>query len=223
MNTDVHSATYPYERVINTVWMKHLDALPKMLLDYIMDMPLPGYTPPDDNTYPRCRLMKYLYYDGPHPLDNPLPSPADKIKLVYNSESPDVAPTGKGYRLYPVSYIPQAQTRGQTILKVFIGNVKPLNQNIVQIGMVFDILSNMQMDTNTKTLAQSRCVAIEQCLWECLSGVNIDGVGTLYIDRQQLSETGSENIMDSAQNIGRRVIFGLTYGDSATPPHSQII
>lgn len=26
--------------------------------------------------------------------------------------------------------------------------------------------------------------------------------------------------MDSAQNIGRRVIFGVTYGDSAIPPHT---
>ena len=29
-----------------------------------------------------------------------------------------------------------------------------------------------------------------------------------------------ENIMDSAQNIGRRIIFGVTYGDSTMPPHS---
>ena len=223
MNTDVRSATYPYERVTNNVWMKHLDSIPKMLIDYVMDMPRPGYTPPDDNTYPRCRLMKYLYYDGPRPLDNPLPSPADKIRLVYDPNSPDVAPTDKGYRIYPVSYVPQAQTQGQTILKVFIGNVVPLNTNIVQIGVIFDILSNMQMDTNTKTLAQSRCVAMEQCLWECLSGVNIDGVGVMYIDRQQLSHTGSENIMDKSQNIGRRVVFGMTYGDSTEPPHTAQI
>ena len=140
MNTDKRSATYPYERVINTVWLNHLDTLPKLLLDYIMDLPLPGYTPPDDNTYPRCRLMKYLYYDGPRPLDNPLPSPAEKLKLVFDTDNPDIMPTDRGYRIYPVSYVPQAQTRGQTILKCFIGNIKPLNQNIVQIGVIFDIL-----------------------------------------------------------------------------------
>lgn len=222
MNTDVKSATYPYERVINSAWLKDLENIPKLVTDYLLDLPLPGYMPPDDNSYPRCRLMKYLYYDGPNPLNNPLPTPQEKLKLVYDPKSPDVAPSDKGYRIYPVSYVPQAQTRGQTVLKVYVGPIRPLNVNIVQVGVVFDILSNMQMDTNTQTLAQSRCVAIEQCLWECLSGVNISGIGTFYIDRQQLSATGSENIMDQAQNIGRQVIFGVTMGDSAPPPHTTV-
>lgn len=222
MNTDVKSATYPYERPINALWMNKLDTIPKLVTDYLLDLPLPGYMPPDDNTYPRCRLMKYLYYDGPDPLNNPLPTPHEKLQLVYDPKSPDVAPSEKGYRIYPVSYVPQAQTRGQTIMKVYIGPIKPLNVNIAQVGVVFDILSNMQMDTNTQTLAQSRCIAMEQCLWEALHGVNISGVGTFYIDRQQLSNTGSENIMDQSQNIGRQVVFGVSMGDTDPPPHTPV-
>jgi len=220
MNTDKTSATYPYERVVNAAWMKDVQEIPKRIMDYLLDLPLPGYAPPDDNSYPRCRLAKYLYYDGPEPLKNKLPTPGEKLKLVFDPMNPDKAPSDKGYRVFPVMYVPQAQVVGQTVLRCYIGNVKPTNTNLVEVSIVLNVMCNMQMDTNAGGKVMSRVMAMEQCLWEALNGVNIGGVGVIYCDRYQLSGAGSESVYDTSQNVGRQIIFGVTYAESGLPPHT---
>jgi hypothetical protein len=52
---------------------------------------------------------------------------------------------------------------------------------------------------------------------EAFNGVNMDGVGTFYFDRRQHSECGIEPIADKSQNVGYRLMMGLTYMGSENP------
>jgi hypothetical protein len=207
----VTSPTYPYERVQDYLQMPRLEELPKMIVNYLCDFPSAGYTPPDNNKYPRARLMKYLYYDTANPLSNALPTAKQKLNLIYDPFNPTNPPDAeRGYRIYPLIYPIQSQLKAQTQMRVYVGRIIPVDVFKAQVSIVIDILCNALYDTNTKTSAMSRSVAMEQCLWEALSGVNMLGVGTFYGDRRQMTDCGSKTITDEKQNVGRSVTFGLT-------------
>ena len=104
----VDSPTYPYERVAEFPRMEMAAEIPLIVCRYLMDLPMPGYTPKDDNAYPRCRLMKRLWYDDGDPLANPLPTPQQKLSILFDGQHPTLNTTEeqaahpKGYRLYPL-------------------------------------------------------------------------------------------------------------------------
>lgn len=54
---------YPYEKIQDYATLPDSDSLLKKIVDYLIDLPGAGYTPPDNNDFPRCRIMKLLYYD----------------------------------------------------------------------------------------------------------------------------------------------------------------
>ena len=216
------SATYPYSRVGNYLWMQGLEAFPKKICDYLLDLPLPGYEPKATNDYPRVRLMKYIYYDSARPLDEPALSTEQKLSILYDPNNASEAPTDKGYRIYPLSYTRQAQERAQTVLRCYIGRITPLTAFSAQVGIIFDVLSSMVYENNTRDWAMSRCLAIEQALWECLNGVNIDGVGAVSSDSRRYTESGSYNISDDNANVGRRISFAVEWQDSNSPPHQYL-
>ena len=64
------SPYYPYEKVqtgFNT--LRGAEEIPAKILRYLLDLPdWKGYQPVDDNSRPRVRLAKYLYYDDANPL-----------------------------------------------------------------------------------------------------------------------------------------------------------
>ena len=72
---------YPYERVQGFGTMPEMEKVPYMVREYLMDMPTKDYTPEDSNESYRCRLMKYLYYDGDDPLSEPMPTAEQKKSL----------------------------------------------------------------------------------------------------------------------------------------------
>jgi hypothetical protein len=76
------SKFYPYGKVQHSFYdLKQLPLLPKQICDYLIDAPGKGYTPPDDNSYPRCRFWKDLYFDGADPLTQKLPSITEKMSV----------------------------------------------------------------------------------------------------------------------------------------------
>ncbi|MEG2187267.1 MAG: hypothetical protein RR085_08065 [Clostridia bacterium] len=215
-----NSPTYPFEREQNYSWLGGVEELPKRIFDYILDLPLPGYVPKESNDYPRVRLCKYIFYDEPRPLSFPALSTEQKLSLIYDPAAPDKPPTEKGFRLFPLRQVSQAQIRGQSLLKCYISKILPTDVFTVQLGLTFDIISSMPYVSNLKSAAIDRTLAIEQCLWECLNGLNLGGVGTVFCDRHQLSDCGSFEFTDNLANLGRRLCFGLTWKDSASPPNT---
>ena len=220
MAVDLTSPYYPYEKIqTGYITLKGAERIPHKLITYLLDLPdKNGYAPIDDNSYPRVRLAKYIWYDGANPLSNPLPTPEQKMSMLFDGNHPDIntdelkALHPKGYRLYPQQYWGQAQTVAQTILKCYIGRVLPDNELSAEIGIYFDILCNVNYQTTTKTDAYERSFDIEQCIVEALHGVNIAGIGVMNYSRYTHSYNGSTTITDTqGTNIGRQVHMSIAW------------
>ena len=202
---------FPYNKVQDFVTMPDAETVLKKIVDYLLDLPMKGYMPPSDTSTPRSRLIRLLYYDTPHPLAQPLPTPEQKISIVFDPESPDVPPTDKGYRIYPMVYPIQAQSEGQTTLKIFMGYAKPNSPFVVEQSVEFQVLTNTAYENNQASTSLSRTYQICLEIIRALNGVNIDGVGGFYFNRRIHTECGLEPIADKAQNVGYRLVLGLTY------------
>lgn len=211
------SWSYPYPHVHDYAKLPDGPRLMKQIVDYLLDLPLPGYEPPDDNAYPRCRLVKYLYYDSAHPLEEALPTVEEKLSIVYNPERMDVPPTEKGYRIYPLVYPIQAQSMGQSVIKIYPGRALPDNVFQIDQAVIFEVLCSVAYESNARSDVMSRSYAIAAEILRSLNGVNMAGAGTWFYDRFQLSECGLYPITDEGANVGYRLTMGLSFmgGDDA--------
>ena len=174
--TDTNSQWFPYRKVQGTYYdLKNTVDLPRRICDYLIDAPSKGYTPQDNNNFARCRMWKYLYYDGAKPLNNPLPTIQQKMSVVFDPEQPENPPTDKGYRLIPQIYVKQAQDDAQTRIYVYMGRTVPTTDEFaIALAVKFFIWTHYAYEANTKSDEYSRCFAIEQALIEALHGVNME-------------------------------------------------
>ena len=207
------SPTYPYQRDQQYIKFIGAENIPRQVCTYLMDMPLPNYNPPTENIYPWVRLMKFLFYDGISPLDEPCPTTEQKLSVLFDPEHP-TAPVSpeKGYRIFPQAYVAQAQNIGDTSLRCYMGQTVAKGSYRAELSVIFELTTNVNYES-ASGYAISRTYAMECALIEALNGVNMNGVGTFYFDRTQHPSCGSWNIDDRGTNLGRRVILGLTWQD----------
>ena len=220
-----YSPYYPYEKVqTGYLTMQGTEEIPYQIIQYLLDLPdATGYAPTNDNTRPRVRLAKYLWYDGPRPLSNPLPTAQEKLSLLFDGDNP-VLNTGEqkaahpqGYRLYPQKYWGYSQLGAQTTLKCYVGRTIPLSPYTSSIGITFEILCNSNQENTTRTSAYSRAYDIEQCIVEALHGVNMTGIGVIDFSRQAHIDNGSTPIADEGTNVGRRLKLSVYWAESGEP------
>ena len=214
----VDSPTYPYEKVAEFPQMHMAEEIPLIICRYLMDLPMPGYQPKDRNDFPRCRLMKRLWYDDHDPLANPLPTPEQKLSMLFDGENPTLntkeekAEHPQGYRLYPLQWWMQSQTEAQTSLKVYMGRETPLDDFRVEIGVIFDIYCNANFETSMGVGGLSKAYSMEKDIIDALHGVNFAGIGVMNYSRHTHGDAGSQNFYDeSGTNVGRRLVMSLTY------------
>ena len=220
---DFQSWYYPYEKVYPGYSnFEGIEKIPRKIVYYLLDMPdQAGYQPVDDNARPRVRLMKYLWHDGIMPLSQPLPTPQEKLTLLFDPDNPALnakevdTDHPKGYRIYPQEYWGQSQVVAQTTLKVYMGRTRAVSPVRAELGVYFQILSNVNLEGNTRSDAYSRCYAMEQAILESLHGVNITGVGAFSFDAAHHSDNGSRPIADDGTNVGRLLHMSVTWMDQA--------
>ena len=153
-----------------------------------MDLPDgTGYVPPSDNKYPRARLKKLLYWDGPLPLDQPLPTPEQTQALLFDPENPDRPPdTERGYRFFPQNMTQQSMAWSKSLVRVYLGDASVLPSKemyITRQDVVFDVIVNVSIESNTGMTASSRAYDIVQAIREATAGVNFGGVGPMTLRR----------------------------------------
>lgn len=214
------SPYYPYVRDIAHNQLKGAEFIPYKMLMYMLDLPDSyGYVPVDDNERPRARFAKYLYHDTPNPLAQPLPTPEQKLSLVFDADHPDIntdelkAKHPKGYRLFSQHIIGQSGLDANTIVKCYIRNLFETKPFMTIIGVTFEVWCNVNLIANTRTTAYDRCFAIEQCLHEALNGVNMAGIGTITFNRGENVYNGSEEVYDSSLNAGRIVTCSVVWSE----------
>ena len=215
---DVTSKFYPYEKIYKGYSdLSESLLIPKKIANYLLDLLDGHYTPIDDNTYPRTRLWKYLYYDGEQPLKNPLPTAKQKKSVLFDPDEPTKpSDPAKGFRLIPEIFIKPAQTDAQTRIYFYMGSSVPDNDFRIQMSVVFRIWTHYTEENNTRmSTAYSRVSAIEQALFESLHGVNMAGVGAFYFNRAKHSSCRSTPIADGNTNVGRELVMGIEVASNA--------
>ena len=211
MSVDIRSPYWPYVKAQENYYdLSESVDLPRKIVDYLIDAPQGEYVPTDDNTYPRCRLWKYLYYDGERPLANPLPTIQQKMSVVFNPNEPQNPPTAKGYRLIPQIFVRQSQEMAQTRINVYMGRTVPLNEEMrIALAVTFRIWTHYTYEANTRSDEYSRAFAIEQALIESFHGVNMDGIGTFFFSKMVHPDCGSGVMYDGETNVGRELTIAL--------------
>lgn len=178
---DIESPYYPFRKVINANTMAGAERLPYTLTKYLMDLPLPGYMPPTDNAFPRARLKKLLYWDGPLPLDQPLPTTEQMLSIQFDPEHPGSPPDPeRGYRIYQQELVQQAQAVAKTILRVYLGSVNRVqekNEFVFRQTVIYTVMCHYDLESNTGMSANARSYAIVQAILEATEGVNFGGIG----------------------------------------------
>lgn len=217
------SPYYPYSKEAGCgfLTMRGAEEIPMLILRYLLDLPDgAGYTPTDDNGRARVRLAKYLWNDGAHPLAQPLPTPGEKLSMLFDGNEPvlnedkEQASHPKGYRLFAQAYVGQSQLTAMTTVKCYLGRITASNAFESTIGIVFEILCNVNQETTTRTDAYSRAYNIEQCIVEALNGVNIAGVGVAEFSRTGSMDNGSRVLHDEGIHVGREVRMSLSWAES---------
>ena len=212
----------PYTKVYDFFGMSDLDIVPLKLRDYRLCMPSKECPNPIlTNENPRVRLVKYLYYDTPNPLEEPMPSVEERQSIVFDPFHP-TDPTQKRFRVFTQMAVNQAELEGSTILRIVMGKTIPYTPFSASIGVEFVILSNYALEANTRTTALSRTYSIELCILEALNGVNIDGVGAFMFSRGVHPDCGSRMIYDEKMNVGRALTMAFEgKGGSPVGPSEQ--
>ena len=219
------SPYYPFEKPNAFTTLKGAELIPYKLLTYLLDLPDKyGYVPKDDNSRPRVRLAKYLWYDEANPLAQPLPTPEQKLSMLYNGENAaltteeDKKNHPKGYRLLAQTYSEPSETDAQVLLKCYMAREIPRSDLKIVIGLNFEVVVNYALDNIMRTLVYSRSYAIHQRLVEALHGVDLAGIGTIHYSKPVHGDCGSPSPYHSeGQQIYRSAFFAIDWQESTTP------
>ena len=212
---DAASPYYPYRKVVAGNTMAGAEQLPYLLTRYIMDLPLPGYTPPSDNRFPRARLKKLLFWDGPLPLEQPLPTTQQMKSIQFDPLHPGTEPDPqRGYRIFSQELVRQAQAVPQSLIRCYLGGLSRYqlkNEFVWRQQVIWTVMVNYDLEANTGMTANSRSYAIAQAIIEATEGVNFGGIGSL-ITRQMTK------FDDERTNTGYKIYQDIDWnGDGPNP------
>lgn len=221
---DFNNPYYPYEKVstgFNT--LRGAEMIPYQLLMYLLDLPdKNGYEPVDDNSRPRVRLIKYIYYNDSNPLAQPLPTPEQKLSLLYDGKNPDINTDEDhelhpvGYRLFGQQYELQSPTTAKTMLRCYMARAIPRTDFKTVLGIDFSCIVNYALDNIIGTGVYSRMYAIHQCLVEALHGVNITGIGTIHYSKPIHGDSGFSTFHSEGTQIYSDTFFAIDWQETTT-------
>lgn len=217
------SPYYPYRKVVESDTLAGMEQIPYILCRYLMDLPDGnGYTPPSSNRFPRARLKKFLYWDTPLPLEKPLPTPEQIRQLFYDPECPDQPPDPEhGYRIFPQNLVEQSIASSKSQLRIYLGDSREIErfsggarsgQFITRQDVMFDIIVNAGIESNTGMTASSRSFNMLQCIKEATAGVSFGGIGPLAM-------RSIAKIDDERYNLGYKMYCYIDWAGDAPNPY----
>lgn len=216
---DFSNPWYPYARP-NPGALRYvgISKIPKIIINYLLDLPdAYGYVPIDDNSRPRVQLAKLLWYEGPRPLDQPLPTPEQKKSMLWRGDESVLntdeqkAAHPKGYRIFGQSFWLPAEFTAGPFLKVYMGRNLPYSEFETELGFTLEIGVNYAQDNNMRTDAYSRIVLMEEALLNALHRVEIAGVGGVNFNRRAHMDDGSHPWHDDGTNVGRTIGISINW------------
>ena len=216
LNPTFDSPYYPYRKVVEADTLAGMEQIPFILCRYLMDLPDgKGYVPPSDNRFPRARLKKLLYWDCPLPLNQALPTADEMRKIFFDPENPDRPPDEKhGYRLYPQNTVQQSMANSKSLVRVYLSDASKLETRgvfVTRQDVIFDVVVNVGIESNTGMTASSRAYDIVQAIVEATAGVSFGGAGPLTLRR-------ITKIDDERYNLGYKIYAYIDWAADAPNP-----
>lgn len=217
------SPYYPFRKAVTAPTLAGSESLPYILTKYLCDTADSQYTPPSDNSYPRARLKKLLYWDCAKPLEQPLPTDEQIKSIRFNPLLPANPPDKeRGYRIFSQEFAQQAQYDAQTRLHVYLGSTNPATNTqilghkgyIYRTQIIFKILSNYALESNTEMISGSRTWDIVQAVVEAINGVNFAGISPLQV--QSITKIDDERV-----NLGFKIYSLIDFsGEYPNPAYA---
>lgn len=201
------SPYYPFIKAVTAPTLAGAETLPYILTKYLCDTADSQYTPPSDNRYPRARLKKLLYWDGPKPLEQPLPTDEQIQSIRFNPLLPaDPPDKTRGYRIFSQEFAQQAQYDAQTRLHIYLGSTNPATNTqivghkgyIYRVQVIIKIMTNYALESNAEMISGSRSFDIAQAVVEAINGVNFAGISPLQV--QSITKIDDERV-----NLGFKI------------------
>ena len=225
MSLNFANPYYPYSQVPSSGnALKGAEYIPQMLLNYMLDLPDANhYVPSDDNSRPRVRFIKYVLDDSNDPLSTPLPTPEQKLSLIFDPEHPELGTEEEkaahpfGYRLMWQHVRKQSILDEQTLVKCYVGRVFDPRPYHTTIGIRWDIWVGSGFETNINTGVESRSFAIEQAIRESFTRVNITGIGPVSFSRSDHADNGSTILWTDGAILGRTLHMSIDWMDNEEP------
>lgn len=214
---DFTSPYYPFRKAVAGNSMAGAEQLPYVIGRYLMDLPDgKGYTPPSDNRFPRARLKRLIYWDGPLPLEQPLPTPEQIKALQFNPLDPAKPPdVQRGYRIFMQEFAQQAQYDAQTRLHVYHGHGTALQTGkgiYIRQQIIVKVTCNYSLESNVGMTATSRSYDIAQAVIEAMDGVSFGGDGAAQV-------SNINKIDDERVNTGFKIYFSIDWISTAPNPY----
>lgn len=216
-NDPIFKKLYPYNNLPNA------EHLCYNILTYLLDLPKEGYSPTDEGA--RADLARLLWYDTPDALSrttHALPTPTQKLSMIYNPDVPNPSNTKapQGYRLFLQQRVIEAQLDQKTELRIFPSYTDPTNDYFTKQGIQFQILCGMSI--NPLQGGMSRAYNIALCILRALNGVDIGcSTGVIHFSRQYFRSCTIEPFSDARYNLGYNLImateFSTSEGDAVCP------
>ena len=212
------SPYYPFRKTVESDTLAGMEQMPFIICRYLMDLPdSTGYVPPSDNKYPRARLKKLLYWDGPLPLEQPLPTPEQMMNIFFDQENPDNPPDkDHGYRVYPQNMTQQSMAWSKSLIRCYLSDASGMESRdggfISRQDIVIDVIVNVGIESNTGMTASSRSYDIVQAIKEATSGVNFGGIGPMVCRR-------ITKIDDERTFLGYKMYFYIDWNADAPNPY----
>ena len=203
----IESPYYPYRKAVTAPTLAGAETIPYLLTKYLCDTSDSQYTPPSDNKYPRARLKKLLYWDGPKPLEKPLPTDEQIRAIRFDPLNPATPPDKeRGYRIFSQEFAQQAQYDAQTRLHVYLGSTNMSAANLLmghkgyiyRVQIIFKVMTSYAMESNTEMATGSRTFDIVQAIVEATNGVSFCGISSLQV--QSITK-----IDDERTNLGFKI------------------
>ena len=213
-----HDSPYwPFRKVGAADTSAGMEQIPYIIVKYLMDLPDgTGYEPPSDNKYPRARLKKLLYWDCPLPLDKPIPTTEQTKAMMFDPENPDRPPDEeRGYRFFPQNMTQQAMAKSKSLVRVYLGDASGMLSRdafITRQDVMFDVIVNVSIESNTGMTASSRAYDIVQAIREATAGVNFGGIGPLTFRRLT-------KIDDEKNFLGYKIYCYIDWCEGAPNPY----
>ena len=120
-------------------------------------------------------------------------------QLFFDPENPDRPPDPeRGYRVFPQNTVQQSIDKSKSMVRVYMGDAQLLEMRgtyVTRQDIMFDIVVNVGIESNTGMTASSRAYDIVQCIKEAVSGVNFGGVGPMTVRRITKGDDERYNIV----------------------------